>query len=161
MTNYRIMKNLIIFMFTVLVCLGCKTSKAVLMHQAAFYGDAKVVQEYLNSGLDPNSMTLSGTTSLHSAAYRGNANIIELLLKNGANPNMVDGRGWIPLHQAVDQGHVGVVDMLIQSGSNVNAVMGASGYTALDWSVIRQWPKVSDLIRKHGGKKITELHLSQ
>ena len=77
----------------------------------------------------------------------------EILLKNGANPNLVDGRGWIPLHQAVDQGHVGVVDMLIQAGSNVNAEMGGSGYTALDRGDMRQWPNVSDLIRKKGGFK--------
>lgn len=155
------MKNLITFILVGLICFGCKSSPAVLMHQAAFYGETKVVQQYLEDGVDPNSMTRSGTTSLHSAAYRGNAMVVELLLKNGANPNMIDGRGWIPLHQAVDQGHVGVVEMLIKAGSNVNASMGVSGYTALDWANIRQWPKVVNLIRKHGGKKITELHLSQ
>ena len=147
------MKKLTILILTISIVTGCKSSPAVLMHQAAFYGNFQAVQEYLDSGVDPNSMTLSGTTSLHSAAYRGNAIVVELLLKNEANPNLVDGRGWIPLHQAVDQGHVGVVEMLIQAGSNVNAEMGGSGYTALDWADMRQWPNVSDLIRKKGGVK--------
>ena len=147
------MKKITILILSISIITGCKSSPAVLMHQAAFYGNSQAVQGYLDSGVDPNSMTLSGTTSLHSAAYRGNAIVVEILLKNGANPNLVDGRGWIPLHQAVDQGHVGVVDMLIQVGSNVNAVMGGSGYTALDWSDMRQWPNVSDLIRKKGGVK--------
>ena len=151
------MKNLIIFTFAVLICIGCKSSPTVLMHQAAFYGEAQVVQQYLDSGVDPNSMTLSGTISLHSAAYRGNAVIVELLLANGANPNLIDGRGWIPLHQAVDQGHFAVVEILIEAGSNVNSRMLDSGYTALDWADIRQWPKVADLIHKHGGVKSTQL----
>ena len=151
------MKNLIIFTFAVLICIGCKSSPAILMHQAAFYGEAKVVQQYLDSGVDSNSMTPSGTTSLHSAAYRGNAVIVELLLRNGANPNLIDGRGWIPLHQAVDQGHFSVAEILIKAGTNVNSRMIDSGYTALDWADIRQWPKLAWLIRKHGGLNGIEL----
>ena len=151
------MKNLITFMLTVLICVGCTSSPAVLMHQAAFYGDTKVVQQYLDAGVDPNSMTLSGTTSLHSAAYRGNVVVVELLLENGANPNLIDGRGWIPLHQAVDQGHFAVVGILINAGSNMNSRMIDSGYTALDWADIRQWPKLAWLIRKHGGLNGIEL----
>ena len=147
------MKKITILILSISIITSDVYLRQVLMLQAAFYGNSLVVQGYLDSGVDPNSMTLSGTTSLHSAAYRGNAIVVEILLKNGANPNLVDGRGWIPLHQAVDQGHVGVVDMLIQAGSNVNAVMGGSGYTALDWSVLRKWPNVSDLIRKKGGVK--------
>ena len=106
-------------------------------------------------------MTLSGTTSLHSAAYRGNAVVVRILLRNGANPNLIDGRGWIPLHQAVDQGHFAVVEILIEAGSDVNSRMLDSGYTALDWADIRQWPKVADLIRKNGGVKSSELNVGK
>ena len=155
------MKNLIVFTIVVLIFIGCKSSPAVLMHQAAFYGEAQAVQQYLDAGVDPNSMTLSGTTSLHSAAYRGNAVIVGILLGNGANPNLIDGRGWIPLHQAVDQGHFAVVEILIEAGSDVNSRMLDSGYTALDWADIRQWPKVADLIRKNGGVKSAELNVGK
>ncbi len=155
------MKKLIALTLASLICIGCKSSPAVLMHQAAFYGEAQVVQQYLDAGVDPNSMTLSGTTSLHSAAYRGNTFIIEILLGNGANPNLIDGRGWIPLHQAVDQGHFAVVEILIEAGSDVNSRMLDSGYTALDWAEIRQWPKVADLIHKNGGAKSTELNIGK
>jgi len=155
------MKKLIALTLASLICIGCKSSPAVLMHQAAFYGEAQVVQQYLDAGVDPNSMTLSGTTSLHSAAYRGNTFIIEILLGNGANPNLIDGRGWIPLHQAVDQGHFAAVEILIEAGSDVNSRMLDSGYTALDWAEIRQWPKVADLIHKNGGVKSTELNIGK
>ena len=152
------MKQNILMMLTGVLMVGC-TSSTVRMHEAAFDGNAPLVQRYLHRGVSANAMTRSGTTSLHAAAYRGNGEIVEILLAHGASPNLVDGRGWIPLHQAVDRGHAFIAERLIKAGANVNARMGYSGYTTLDWANHRRWPGLAAMLRKFGGRTSAELNL--
>lgn len=145
------MKSLIFLVAAVLVLTGCRTTKAILIHKAAFDGKIKEVRRHLDGGVDANEATGSGNTPLHAAAFRGQVEVIELLLARGADVNASDVRGWIPLHQAVDQGHALAVELLLAKGASVNARMKGGGFTALDLAQLREYNGLAALIREHGG----------
>jgi len=151
------MKSLIVSIFAAVLLVGCGTTTAMLIHEAAFDGNIKAVRRHLNAGVDANTQTKSGNTPLHAASFRGHAEVIELLLAHGADANARDVRGWIPLHQAVDQGHALAVEWLIANGADVNARMKGGGFTPLDLAYMREQNGLAAFLREHGGKTGEEL----
>ena len=151
------MKSLIVSIFAAVLVVGCGTTTAMLIHEAAFDGNIKAVRRHLNAGVDANTQTKSGNTPLHAASFRGHAEVIELLLAHGADANARDVRGWIPLHQAVDQGHALAVEWLIANGADVNARMKGGGFTTLDLAYMREQNGLAAFLREHGGKTGEEL----
>lgn len=145
------MKYILVLAVSMVALTGCGTTKAMLIHNAAFDGNIKAVRRHLDGGVDANTATGSGNTPLHAAARRGQVEVIELLLARGADVNACDVRGWIPLHQAVDQGHALAVELLLAKGAAVNARMKGGGFTALDLAQMRQYNGLAALIREHGG----------
>ena len=51
------MKSLIFLVAAVLVLTGCRTTKAILIHKAAFDGKIKEVRRHLDGGVDANEDT--------------------------------------------------------------------------------------------------------
>ena len=145
------MKSLLVLIVVTVVLAGCGTTKAMLIHKAAFDGNIKAVRRHLDGGVDANTATGSGNTPLHAAARRGQVQVIELLLAHGADVNAGDVRGWIPLHQAVDQGHALAVELLLAKGAAVNARMKGGGFTALDLAQMRKYNGLAAFLREHGG----------
>ena len=146
------MKSLLVLVAAMVALAGCGTTKAMLIHKAAFDGNIKAVRRHLDGGVDANAATGSGNTPLHAAAFRGQVKVIELLLTRGADVNASDVRGWIPLHQAVDQGHALAVELLLAKGAAVNARMKGGGFTALDLAQMREYNGLAALLRDYGGR---------
>jgi hypothetical protein len=93
---------------------------------AAFSGDLRTVQRYLDAGADPNIGDFERMTPLYIAAYYAHLEAVKLLLEHDADPNLVDCNGVPPLqpvtHQAglvsgTDQ-HLAFVDLLLRHGAD-------------------------------------------
>lgn len=74
----------------------------------AFYASqkdpsGKLLQEVLDSGVDPNVADVKGDTALHWACWNRREACISVLLENGALPNIQNHKGQTPLHHIVNR----------------------------------------------------------
>lgn len=108
----------------------CCSEGSPLLAQAAWKGDAAMVELLLDAGADPNLAPegeFSGGTALYSAVQGGHVELAELLLRRSANPNVAeDYHGWTPLWEAVcrppDAGlQYRMIDLLIAHGADPEA----------------------------------------
>ena len=100
------------------------------------------------------------SVDIHEAAAFGNIEAIKQHLAADADVNAKDRMGWTPLCEAAINGHKEIAELLIANGADVNAkvVSGAAqGKTPLDAANETNHPKITDLLRKHGGKTAKEL----
>lgn len=107
---------------------------------AAQYGRAKLVEELLNRGADPNIQTKNGDSALHRAAHMGRLAITRMLLAAGADPLLTDKRGKRPsdyLRHFTKKGNF----EKHHAPHNVNLSLDHERY-------LRETPKVQALLKK-------------
>lgn len=63
------------------------------LHNAAFKGDEKKLQQLLKEGVDPNRLDGVGTPALHYAAFQGHLGCVQALLSYNADVNIRDSQG--------------------------------------------------------------------
>ena len=135
-----------------------------------------VVQELLDSGIDPNrgpvpvDIPLEGAYPLHLAVVKGNKEIVQILLDNGAQIDLKakNKDEATPLHWAAFFGQKDVVSLLLGAGAPIN-VLDANNATPLD-SAIFAWRASQDnaawaknlmeiitILKTNGGKPSDEL----
>ena len=149
------MKQLLITI-AALVLVGCGNSESqelptikapnISIHEAAKTGNIEAVKQHLAAGTDVNAKNDDGTTPLRLAAFYGHMEIVELLIEKGADVNAKEEDGFTPLHYAETKEFT---ELLIAKGADVNA-KNDYGETPLD--KVKNNPKITDLLRKHGGK---------
>ena len=100
------------------------TAKApdISIQEAAEQGNIEAVKQHLAAGTDVNEYSME-SSALYRASVEGHFEIVELLLANGAEVNL---------------GFKGVWQLIPMS--------------PLDVSTSLNYPKISDLLRKNGGK---------
>jgi len=85
---------------------------------AARKGDAKLLAELLDKGVDVNAKTEYGATALHYSCDKGHLEAVKLLLSRKAHPNLADKfYSATPLVWANLHGHAAVVGELIKGGA--------------------------------------------
>ena len=138
-------------------------------------GQSDVVQELLDSGIDPNKDAgPEGAYPLHLAALKGNKEIVQILLDNGAKIDLkaTNKDEATPLHWAACFGQKDVVSLFIEAGAPIGApinVVDANHFTPFD-SVIFAWRARQDnaawaknlkeiitILKANGGKTADEL----
>ena len=106
---------------------GAKTTKfSTDIVRAARYGDIAKVEEFLESGVDVNTMDGTGQTALCYAAQHGDKEMVLLLLAYDADVNYKDGRAT-PLCFAAEMGNVDVVDILLSRGADIAQAVTDNG----------------------------------
>ena len=118
------------------------SDKADAMAAAARKGDAALVKQLLDEGVDVNTKYRYGATALSYACDRGHVDVVKLLLDRGADVNVKDTfYGATPLTWAVSPAmgrkpqHPEVVRLLLQHGAQgkdqalVGAVSGSDAAT--------------------------------
>ena len=87
------------------------------------------VEQFLESGGNPDDTSQEGWTLLHYAASFGHANIARLVLDRkyhgGADPDLKSLDDWNALLFAASNGHDEVVQLLLDAGANVNVITSA------------------------------------
>ena len=146
------------------------------LHRAAYSGQKEVAKLLIAKGADVNAKDDEGETPLiaaiHGSFYEyikgGNGkdkvkrlngkDTVKLLIENGADVNVGNvnslGLGETPLHIAALAGKSEIIEFLIKAEADVNA-KNSLGMTPMDSAMLH--PKITDLLRKHGGKTQYEL----
>ncbi len=127
-----------LYLISVVVCLvgvvnSARAGDADALHAAALDGDTKRVSALIESGVDVNARTESGSYALNGAAAANEIEIIEMLLARGADPNVQNGEGDTPLICATKYagGSAATVRILVEAGTDMS-IKDDKGMTALD-----------------------------
>ena len=75
-------------------------------------GNTKVVELFLQAGMNVNTKNADGQTALMLAAYSGHIDTVKLLLKHGAFINVIDKFGDSALSWAAAEDHTDIVNLL-------------------------------------------------
>jgi ankyrin repeat protein len=153
-----------------------KETQALDLLTAIDQEKSNVVQELLESGIDPNKdpvpvgIPLEGAYPLHLAVVKGNKAIVQILLDNGAQIDLKakDYNEATPLAWAAFFGQKDMVSLLIEYGAPIN-VLDANHNTPLD-SVVFVWRLSQDdeekathfmeiitILKANGGKPAQDL----
>lgn len=97
--------------------------------QAIFFGDTRLVRQFLDGGQSPDTVD-GGRSMLGWAAQGGNVEMVQILLDAGAEVDAVDSVGHTPLMRAVEVGHEAVVEQLIGAGADLD-VQASNGSSAV------------------------------
>jgi len=117
------MKQLLITIAAVLL-VGCGSQPPdISIQEAAEQGNIEVVKRHLAAGTDVNEYSIAENSAIYLATLEGHFEIVELLLSNGADVNL----GFKGMGQIIP-------------------------VSPLDISTSFDYPKISDLLRKNGGK---------
>ena len=159
------MKHLLLTTIAAVLVVGCGESQSpelstaktpvISIHWAAKTGNIEAVKQHLAAGADVSAKNKYWRTPLHYAAD-GHKEIVRLLIANGADVNAKTYGGWTPLHWAAGGGHKVIVELLIAEGADINAKY-EDDVTPLDEAIKYKRTETADLIRKHGGKRGSEL----
>ena len=130
----------------------------ISIHEAAWEGNIKAVEQHLASGTDVNAEdALYGDTPLLWSTGFGHKEVAALLIAKGADVNAKAEGGWTPLHYATGGDDKDIAELLIANGAGANAKNKPTGWTPLDCTGINGDHATADLLRKHGGKTGEEL----
>lgn len=92
---------------------------------AVIKNDARITNQYLAEGGDPNMVTSRGDPLLFIATgARGGLDVATTLVNAGANVNLPNAGGRTPLHNAAGWCNVDIVNLLLENGADVRAVDG-------------------------------------
>lgn len=85
------------------------------LHAATAKGSARMVQQLLDAGADPNLPQAGGFVPLHAAAASGKAAIVDMLLAAGADPRRVNDKCETAADLARADGHTELAARLEQA----------------------------------------------
>lgn len=111
-------------------------------------GDIAQVREWLDAGLDPNTLADRIGTGLMIAAWRGDIPMMELLVARGADVNKANALGERALMHAAWRGHTNAVKWLLARGARVDSE--PMHWSALHYAVFAGHGEVAALLIEHG-----------
>ena len=119
------------------------------LHNAAFSGQAKVIQVLVAHGAALEATDQDGATPLHAAATAGKPDAIEALLQSGARIDALDHYDDTPLQDAAAAGSVPATDALLRHNAAIDRRC-SNGFTPLQSAAFRGQPDVVRLLLAHG-----------
>jgi len=120
-----------------------------LFFQVAKHGYHKIIQWFLDKGVNVNAISRTGYTPLHLSASNGQLEIVKLLLDRCANIEAKNKDDDTPLHFASKNGHLEVVKLLLDRDANIEA-KDIWDYTSLHLAALKGDLKVVKLLLDKG-----------
>lgn len=104
------------------------------IHEAAFMGDAKAIQQHIAAGSDLNVKDDYGSTALNIATTFGRTEIAKMLIEGGADLSVKSADGSTVLHTASFLGRTEIVKALLAAGADTEALnsYGSTPLAALE-----------------------------
>ena len=93
------------------------------LYEAANDGDADLVKQLIDEGLNVEAIHARRSTPLHKAAANGHTEVVKILVEAGALNDPLA----TPLHSAAANGHAEVVKVLVWAGADPNDVFTYAG----------------------------------
>ncbi|HIM23088.1 MAG TPA: ankyrin repeat domain-containing protein [Verrucomicrobia bacterium] len=128
------------------------------LHYAARGGHKEIAELLIAEGADVNAKDDDGTAPLDMAEqvseddspeYKADKKeTADLLRKHGGESGANDS-----IHVATRVGNIEAVKQHLAAGADVNA-RGVGVSTPLDWAIGNDETEITDLLRKHGGKRV-------
>jgi len=97
---------------------------------ACRFGNIKIIEMLLNSGVDVNHANKYGSTALSIASRNNHIETVKLLLLNGVNLNITNFYGSNPLMIAIENNNIEIAEILLLNGTDLNFTC-RYGWTAL------------------------------
>lgn len=122
---------------------------------AALAGQAKIVKQLLETGVDVTIPEKDGFTVMHAAAFQGRAEVVKLLLAHGIDANDVSPTdGFTPFHRTLwtnSERHVETMRVLLEDGKVDVDFVSYVGKTGALIATETKHTKVLDiLLREYG-----------
>ncbi|MEU4670386.1 ankyrin repeat domain-containing protein [Amycolatopsis sp. NPDC023774] len=92
-----------------------------VMADLARAGNTKELAEFIEHGLDVNSLDEAGNSLLMLAAYHGRGETVGYLLQHGADPDICNARNQSPIAGALFKGETEIVAALKKAGADLDA----------------------------------------
>jgi ankyrin repeat protein len=87
--------------------------------QAVKDSEVQRVREFLERGMDPNTISPNGWTGVTYASANGNVEMMKTLIVHGTDVNKADKDGWTPIMFAAFQGNLEAVQLLLDHSADV------------------------------------------
>ena len=140
------MKHLLLTTIAAVVLVGC--GSGVDIWTAAQTGNIEVVKQHLADGVDVNSKSDMGRTSLDVAIAFKQPLITDLLRKHGGKTRD-ELKAAESIVVAVELGNIEAVKQHLNDGTEVNA-KGGTGRTPLHWAAIEGHKEIAELLIAEG-----------
>jgi ankyrin repeat protein len=114
---------------------------------AAYNGHTKLMEVFMNYGLDANLKDGAGRTLMSLAASMGHSDVVNYFLEQKVDPNIRDADDRTPLSWAAYRGHLEIVKSLVEKGADPEA-RDEYGRTPLLWASYEGWVEVVKLLRE-------------
>ena len=120
---------------------------------AAHEGNADLVREGIESGIDVTATDAQGHTALHMAAYNGHSDIVRMLLAAGCEVDRQDAEGKTALMHASSGDFADAVKTLLDADASIDMVDTGEGFTALMTAAALGEKEVVEVLLKHGANQ--------
>jgi beta-lactamase regulating signal transducer with metallopeptidase domain len=91
--------------------------------EAAERGRMDVIKQFLDAGMDVNTVAEGDGTALIGACKGGHEDLVRYLIDRGADVNLASPGDGNPLINAARKGHLEIVQILLDAGADVNTVV--------------------------------------
>ena len=118
---------------------------------AAFAGNAKLIEALIRAGADANVGDRTGRTPLFFAVRSGRVDSVDALIDSKARVNAVSRDGETALMVACQNGKIAIVRTLIAANADVN-LRSKQGLTALKLATSNGHDEIAALLRKAGAR---------
>ncbi|EZF68550.1 hypothetical protein H105_08881 [Trichophyton soudanense CBS 452.61] len=105
-------------------------------HFAARGGHADVLKFFLDNGIDPQSLDITGRGIVHHAACSSSVETLRVALEAQASDVKFTDNTWSPLHWACKRGSVEIVNLLLEYGVEESTVT-TTDEPAAEWTPFR------------------------
>ena len=127
------------------------------LHWSVYHGKLEIAELLVRNGANVSARDASGERPIHYAAARSTAHMAKLLVAHGADVNAANAIGQTPLHfAAIWSRGVATPAFLIANGAKINT-LDSEGNTPLDTAEERLSDELADLLKRHGGKRGSQL----
>ena len=106
---------------------------ATLLHALMRRPDMKIINYFVDRGVDVAKIDNEGNTALMLAAGGKDPQLVELLLSKAKNVNAVNEKGESALTKAIENGSAAIVALLINNGADVRQLDKDGNNLAYHW----------------------------